>query len=378
MTGERGLDSAIIHRSGIRKRPKGQKMMKTKVTELLEIEYPIILASMAWVTNAEMVAAISKAGALGTLGPNAGARVVTKDVHETGERLREQIKRVKSLTDKPFAVNFVVGAAGFDKAFSERCVEVGIEEGVPVGIVSQGSPTVHTERLKKAGMKVIHVCATVRHAKKAEEAGVDAVVASGTDGGGHSGFDQNTTFCLVPQVADAVNIPVIAGGGVADGRQLTAALALGAEGVYVGTRFIATRECPAHENYKMALLNSKDGDTIAIRHGTMGKAGPGNRGFTGERRGSMRLLLNDKLRDIFIRHSGMVSFDAIMKETGPPEKYKGGSLTAASLVYGDAEAGFFAAGQGVGLINEIISCEELIQKFLKEAEAAKKKTVHTD
>jgi enoyl-[acyl-carrier protein] reductase II len=344
--------------------------MKTRITELLGIEHPIIMASMAWVSNGEMVAAISKAGALGTLGPNAGARMVTKDVTETGERLREQIRIVKSLTDKPFAVNFVVGAAGLDKAFSERCLEVGIEEEVPVAIVSQGSPRVHTERLKKAGMKVIHVCAAVNHAQKAEEAGVDAVVASGTDGGGHSGFDQNTTFCLVPQVTDAVKIPVIAGGGVADGRQLVAALALGAEAVYVGTRFIATHENPAHANYKKALLAAKDGDTIAIRHGSVGKAGPGNKGFTGERRGSVRMLLNDRMRDIQIRHSGMVTYDTLMKYASPPESYKGGSLTAASLVYGDVEAGFFAAGQGVGLIHEIMSCETLVKEMMKAAEAA--------
>ena len=272
--------------------------MKTEVTELLGIEHPVLLAAMAWVTNAEMVAAISNAGALGTLGPNAGARTVTIDVNETGERLREQIKRVKSLTDLPFAVNFVVGVAGLDKVYSDRCVEVGIGERIPIAIISQGNPNVYTERLKNAGIKVVHVCATVRHAQKAQEAGVDAIVASGTDGGGHSGFDQNTTFCLVPQVVEAVNIPVIAGGGVANGRQLLAALALGAEGVYVGTRFIATAECPAHEGYKKIILSSKDGDTIAIRHGEVAKPGSGNRGFAAERRGSLRIILNDKISDI--------------------------------------------------------------------------------
>jgi len=344
--------------------------MKTKITALLGIRHPIVMASMAWVSNGEMVAAVSKAGALGTLGPNAGARTVTKDVHETGERLRNEITRVRAETDKPFAVNFVVGAAGLDLDFSERCIRVGIEEQVPVAIVSQGSPLVHTERLKKAGMKVIHVCAAVKHARKAEEAGVDAVVASGTEGGGHSGFDQNTTLCLAPQVADAVNIPVIAGGGIADGRQLAAVLALGAEGIYVGTRLIATRESPAHENYKKAICQGEDGDTIAIRHGTVGTSGPGNRGFTGERRGSVRMLLNDRMRDIMIEHGGLVNYDTIMKHTAPPESYKGGSLTAASLVYGDAKAGFFAAGQGVGLIRDILSCEEVIRKIMDEAETA--------
>lgn len=347
--------------------------MKTRITEMLGIKHPIIMAAMAWVSNAEIVAAVSNAGGLGTLGPNAGAKVVTSDVAETGERLRAQIKKVRELSDRPFAVNFVVGAAGLDKEFSERCIEVGIKERVPVAIVSQGSPMVHTERLKNAGMKVIHVCAAVAHARKAEEAGVDAVVASGTDGGGHSGFDQNTTFCLIPQVADAVRIPVVAGGGVADGRQLVAALALGAEGVYVGTRFIATKENPAHERYKEALVRSRDGDTIAIKHGSIARPGAGNTGFTGERRGSLRMLLTDKLREIFVENSGVVDFAKVARAYGVVPKEKGGSATAAASIYGDPDLPFWAAGQGVGLINEIISCGDLARKIMDEAERAQQK-----
>ena len=347
--------------------------MKTAITELLGIEHPIILAAMAWVTNAEMVAAISNAGGLGTIGPNAGATTITKDVHETGERLRKQIQKVRSLTDRPFAVNFVVGVAGLDKEYSERCIEVGIEERVPIAIVSQGSPTHHTERLKKAGMKVMHVCATVKHAIKAEELGVDAVIASGTDGGGHSGFDQNTTFCLIPQVASSIEVPVIAGGGVAHGSQLMAALALGAEGVYVGTRFIATIECPALEDYKKALLSTKDGGTIAIRHGQVAKPGSGNRGFTAERRGSLRIILDDRLRDILIAQKGMVDFDTLVKAGGSLLKREGGPPSEAAMVNKEEGSGFFAAGQGVGLINEIITCKDLIQKFMNEAEQAKEK-----
>jgi NAD(P)H-dependent flavin oxidoreductase YrpB (nitropropane dioxygenase family) len=346
--------------------------MKTAVTELLGIEHPIILAAMAWVTNAEMVAAISEAGALGTLGPNAGATHATPDVKETGERLRQQIQRVRELTDRPFAVNFVVGAAGLDKAFSERCVEVGIEEKVPIAIVSQGNPMLHTERLKKAGMKVIHVCAAVRHAQKAEQVGVDAVVASGTDGGGHSGFDQNTTFCLIPQVVDAVKIPVIAGGGVADGRQVFAALALGAEGAYVGTRFIATEECPAHESFKRSILRARDGDTIAIRHGMPARYGSGNRGFNAERRGSLRMIVNDKIRDLMIEHSGLLTYDLLMGTVSAPDE-EVGSASGATMVHGDTDTGFYAAGQGVGLVDEILSCREVVQQMTKEAEQSRQK-----
>jgi len=343
--------------------------MKTRITDLLGIDYPIVLAAMAWVTNAEMVAAVSKAGALGTIGPNAGARFVTKDVNETGKRLREQIKKVRAITDRPFAVNLVVGAAGLDKEFSEQCVEVAIEEQIPVAIVSQGSPLAHTERLKKTGIKVIHVCAAVKHAMKAEKVGVDAVVASGTDGGGHSGFDQNTTYCIVPQIADAVKVPVIAGGGVCDGRQLTAAIALGAEGVYVGTRFLATVECPAHENYKEALLKSKDGDTIAIRHGNVAMPGSGNRGFAAERRGSVRLILDSKMRKFLVENKGAIEFDSLMNSFSRPKDERI-SQTVASMLYGDSDCGFFGAGQGVGLINEVVSCEEVIQKIMREADAA--------
>lgn len=152
--------------------------MKTRITELIGIKYPIIQASMSWISDAGLAAAVSTAGGLGTIGPNSGYKKFTRDVRETGERLREQIKMVRSITDRPFAVNFVVGAPGLDKDFSESCIEVGIEEKVPVAVVSQGSPGVHTRRLKDAGMKVIHVCASVEHAKKAEDAGVDAAVAS--------------------------------------------------------------------------------------------------------------------------------------------------------------------------------------------------------
>ncbi|HNV65373.1 MAG TPA: nitronate monooxygenase [Smithellaceae bacterium] len=345
--------------------------MKTRITEILNIKHPIVLAAMAWVTNAEMVAAISEAGGLGTIGPNAGARVVTRDVQETGERLRKQIQSVKKLTDKPFAVNFVVSAGGLEKKFSECCMKVAMEERVPVAIVSQGSPSAYTKQLQEAGMKVIHVCASVTHALKAQKAGVDAIVASGTEGGGHSGFDQNTTFCLVPQVTRAVKIPVIAGGGIADGRQLTAALALGAEGVYVGTRFIATRECPAHETFKKVIVNSKDGDTVSIRHGMVAKPGTGNREFTDERRGSLRMVLTDKIREILIQKAGHIDFNDLSLGQDPVPMEKGGSATAAALIYGDPSVPFWAAGQSVGLIDEIISCAEVIKRMMAEAEQAR-------
>jgi NAD(P)H-dependent flavin oxidoreductase YrpB (nitropropane dioxygenase family) len=343
--------------------------MKTRITEMLRITYPILLAPMAWITDAELAAAVSEAGGLGTIGPNAGFKMVTTDVDETGERLREQIQKCKKLTDRPFAVNFVVGVMGWDRDFSDKCLEVGIDEGIPVAIVSQGSPAVYTPVLKKAGIKVIHVCSTVRHAQKAEAAGVDAIVVSGTEGGGHSGFDQITTFCLVPQAVDAVTIPVIAGGGVTNARGLMGALSLGAEGVYMGTRFMATKECPAHPNVKQAVLAATDTSTMAVRHGspiTTDDPTRGNRGFVEERRGSVRILLNDHVRKILAETRGNLSYEAL-RSPGDSDRNVQSNRTVDAFVHGNLESNSMTVGQGAGLITDIPTCRELIQRIIGEA-----------
>ncbi|MBW1985048.1 MAG: nitronate monooxygenase [Deltaproteobacteria bacterium] len=345
--------------------------MQTRLTELLGIKYPIVEASMAWITDAEMAAAVSNAGGLGTIGPNAGLKTVTADVSETGERLREQIKKCREMTDKPFAVNFVVGVVGWDRDYSDRCVKVGIDEEVPVAIISQGSPQVYTQRLKETGMKVIHVCSTVRHVKKAEAEGVDAVVVSGTEGGGHSGFDQITTFCLVPQAADAVEIPVIAGGGIADARGLVGALALGAEGIYMGTRFMATKECPTHPNVKQAVLAATDTSTIAVRHGSPAKAtgqNTGDRGFVEERRGSVRMLINDYMKRIMTEKGADLTFDSALEASDEQESNPESNRTVAAFVHGDLEKNSITVGQGSGLIHDVPSCKELIERIVHEAE----------
>jgi NAD(P)H-dependent flavin oxidoreductase YrpB (nitropropane dioxygenase family) len=294
---------------------------------------------------------------------------VTTDVDETGERLREQIQKCKKLTDRPFAVNFVVGVMGWDRDFSDKCLEVGIDEGIPVAIVSQGSPAVYTPVLKKAGIKVIHVCSTVRHAQKAEAAGVDAIVVSGTEGGGHSGFDQITTFCLVPQAVDAVTIPVIAGGGVTNARGLMGALSLGAEGVYMGTRFMATKECPAHPNVKQAVLAATDTSTMAVRHGspiTTDDPTRGNRGFVEERRGSVRILLNDHVRKILAETRGNLSYEAL-RSPGDSDRNVQSNRTVDAFVHGNLESNSMTVGQGAGLITDIPTCRELIQRIIGEA-----------
>jgi NAD(P)H-dependent flavin oxidoreductase YrpB (nitropropane dioxygenase family) len=303
-------------------------------------------------------------------------KTVTADVFETGERLREQIRKCREMTNKPFAVNFVVGVVGWDRDYSDRCVEIGIEEKVPVAIISQGSPQVYTQRLKKEGMKVIHVCSTVRHVKKAEAEGVDAVVVSGTEGGGHSGFDQITTFCLVPQAADAVEIPVIAGGGVADARGLMGALALGAEGIYMGTRFMATRECPAHPNVKQAVLTATDTSTIAVRHGSPVQVkgqNTGDRGFVEERRGSVRMLINDYIKEIMAEKGADFTFDSALEASDEQESNPESNRTVAAFVHGDLDRNSITVGQGSGLIHDVPTCKELIERIVYEAERVMEK-----
>lgn len=238
-------------------------MTNNRICELLGIQYPIIQAPMNWVSGADLVAAVSNAGALGTLGPNAGSDTITEDVDLTGERLRAQIKKVKSLTQKPFAVNIAIGV-GESQKYSRRCLEVVIEEGIPVSIVSVGRPDVYTKELKSAGIKVFHAISTPKHAKKAEDAGVDAVICEGFESGGHKGFTELTTMVLTPMVVDAVKIPVIAGGGIADARAVIAILALGAEGVYMGTRFMITKESDTHPLVKEAVLKGEDACTVSL------------------------------------------------------------------------------------------------------------------
>jgi len=218
---------------------------------------------MNWVSGAELTAAVSSAGGLGTLGPNAGAENITTDVELTGERVRNQIRKVKSLTGKPFAINISVGFGERTK-YSQKIVKVVIEEGVPVAIVSVGRPDVYTETLKKAGMKVFHAISTARHAKTAERVGVDGVICEGFEAGGHKGFTELTSFVLIPIVAEAVQIPVIAGGGIGDARGMLAAIALGADGVYMGTRFMATKESESHPRVKDDIVKAEDVCTVSL------------------------------------------------------------------------------------------------------------------
>lgn len=319
-------------------------MKRTRICELLGIEHPIIQAPMNWITGANLAAAVSNAGGLGTMGPNAGATAITQDVTLTGERLRNEIRKAKTLTEKPFAVNFPIGF-GELRAFADRCIEVALEEGIPVAIVSMGSPEIYTGRLKQAGVRVLHIVASVRHAGKAEGAEVDAVVAQGYEAGGHSGVDKLPTLVLVPQVVNAVRIPVIAAGGIADARGVVAALALGAEAVYMGTRFVATHECDAHPDMKQAVVTANDTSTISWGR----KLGVG---------------IGRSLRNEFTRkYLEMETSGASFKDLG--------SLVLAhpmmnSLVLGDLVNSEAPCGAAAGLIKGIVSAREIIESITAE------------
>jgi enoyl-[acyl-carrier protein] reductase II len=220
-------------------------MIKTRVTELLGIEYPIIQGGMAWVATHELAAAVSQAGGLGII----AAGNAPKEV------IRNEIREVKKLTNKPFGVNIMLLSP-----FVDEVVDTVLEEGVSVVTTGAGNPGKYLERFKEKNIKVIPVVPSVALAKRMEKEGVDAVIVEGTESGGHIG--ELTTFALVPQVVDAVNIPVIAAGGIADARGFVAAFALGAEGVQMGTRFVLSTEAKVHENYKNLLLKAKDRDAI--------------------------------------------------------------------------------------------------------------------
>lgn len=242
--------------------------MKNRICALLDIHYPIIQAPMNWVSGAALTAAVSEAGGLGCLGPNSGADTIVEDVEITGERMREQIHKVRRLTGRPFAVNVVIGIGDAIK-YSRKIVDVIIEEKVPAVIASVGRPDIYTDRLKAAGVRVLHAISTARHARKAQESGVDAVICEGYEAGGHKGLTELTNLVLTPMVADAVKIPVVAGGGIGDARGVLAALALGADGVYMGSRFMATRESESHSNVKEAIVHAEDACTVSVPKGFM-------------------------------------------------------------------------------------------------------------
>lgn len=311
-------------------------MKRTRVCELLEIEYPIIQGAMNWVANGELAAAVSEVGGLGIITP--GANWDRKG--ERADNLRLQIRRAKERTAKPFGVNLTV----LDPE-SRKFAEIVASEGVPIVTTSAGNPATLTPFLKERGIKVLHVVASCRHARGAERAGVDAVIAEGYEAGGHNGMDEIPTFVLVPQVVDAVNVPVIAAGGIADGRGLVAALALGAEGVQMGTRFIATTECCAHPRFKEAVLNADDAATV----------------ITGRKIGPTR-----GLRNAFTDR--MLEMEAAGASADELQQFIGFGRSPAGQLDGDAEEGEMYCGAVAGLVKTIVSAGDVVREVMREAE----------
>ena len=302
--------------------------MKTRITELLGIEYPVIQGGMAWVAEHNLAAAVSNAGGLGLIGAaSAPAEVV-----------REEIRKCKELTDKPFGVNIMLLNPN-----APEVAQVVVEEGVRVVTTGAGNPAKYMELWKQAGVKVIPVIASVAMAKMMERAGADAVVAEGMESGGHIGA--TTTFALIPQTVDAVEIPVIAAGGIADGRGLAAAFMLGAEAVQMGTRFVAAKESIVHPNYKEKIIKAKDIDSTV----------------TGTTTGHpVRCLKNAMTREYQRLEKEGADFMEL-------EKLTLGSLRKA-VIEGDVTGGTLMAGQIAGLVKREDSCAEIIQEIVGDAE----------
>ena len=330
-------------------------MKSNRLCELLGIEYPIIQAPMNWITGAELASAVSNAGGLGVIGPNAGATEETDDVVETGERLRQQIRKTRSLTKKPFGVNLMSASTDLrpgSKPFSDQCTKVAIEEGISIAVLAGDKPELYSKQLKQAGIKVLHraLIVNVEIAQKAEQAGIDAFIAVGFEAGGHSGFHRIPTFVLVPQIVNALKIPVVAGGGIADGKGMTAALALGAEGVYIGTAFMVATECPVHKNVKQAIVNARDTSTTTVE------------GYGGIVLRAMNTTLIQ--RCIQMKTKGF-SLEEITVT------YRAGYRKG--MIEGDSEQGTFIFGADAGLIKEIKSAADIVQGIIAETEQTIKK-----
>lgn len=307
-------------------------MKRTRICDLLGIEYPIIQGGMTWVANAELAAAVSAAGALGLISPNAGMALEGNVV----EHLRSQIRRAKGLTDKPFGVNLPIQTPEI-----KDLIDVTIEEGVKVVTTSAGNPALYTGVFKEAGVKVFHVVASVRHAKGAERHGVDAVIAEGYEAGGHNGMDELPTMVLVPQVVDVVDVPVVAAGGIADARGLVAALALGADGIQMGTRFVATYECVAHPNFKDAIVKANDAGTV----------------ITGRKLGPARILKGEFASKMLELESGGATPEELLAFIGVA-RARTGELDG-DLVDGEAYCGAVA-----GMIKEIVSAGDVVRSIV--------------
>ena len=309
--------------------------IKTKITQLFNIEYPIIQAGMVWVSGWKLASSVSNEGGLGLIGSGS----MKPDL------LREHIQKCKAATSKPFGVNIPLLRGDADEL-----VRVTIEEGVKIVFSSAGHPGKFIKQLKENDIKVAHVIPSVKHALKAEEVGCDAVVGEGVEAGGHNGINETTTLSLIPQLVDAVKIPVVAAGGIADGRGILAALSLGAEGVQIGTRFAATVESSAHQNYKQKVVEAKDDGTV----------------LAFKKIGLVRMLKND-FADRAIKAESEGWDESKLKEL------LGSKRERLGIFEGDEIQGELEAGQSSGLVNEILTVKEVFNKLLNEISEAKQR-----
>ena len=298
-----------------------------RICEILNVKYPIIQGGMAWVADSNLAAAVSNAGGFGIIGTGSA----------TADIVKKEIDNCRRLTDKPFGVNVMLMSPNADEV-----IDLIIEEK-PAGITTgAGNPAKYMDRLKEAGIKVIPVVPTVALAQRMEKLGADAVIAEGTEAGGHIG--ELTTMVLAPQVAEALSIPVIAAGGVADGRGIAASFALGAEGVQIGTRFICSEECNIHQNYKDAVLKAKDRDAVV----------------TGRPTGHPVRTLKNKLAKKYLK---------MEKEGASPEELEklGAGALRLAVVEGDKDGGSFMAGQSAAMVREIKPCKDIVEEISKQA-----------
>ena len=312
-------------------------MLKTRITEFFGIERPIVQGGLMWVATAELVSAVSNAGGMGFM---------TALTFPDAERLRSEIRRCREMTDKPFGVNLTFLPTVRPPDYP-ALIRVCLEERIRFIETAGRNPQPYMPQIKSAGIKVIHKCTSVRHALKAEKIGCDAISIDGFEAAGHPGEDDVTTLILVPLVRDAVGVPIIASGGFADGRGLVAALALGADGMNMGTRFVATREAPVHDNLKLALVRRSETETRLIMRSL---------------RNTERVLHNRAAEKVLeIESRG----DTRIQDLIP---YVSGLAGKEMLEAGDVEKATMAAGQCIGLIRDIPTCRELLDRIMAEAE----------
>jgi enoyl-[acyl-carrier protein] reductase II len=309
-------------------------MMQNKITELFNIKYPLIQAGMVWNSGYKLASAVSNAGGLGLIG--AGSMYP--------EILREHIQKCKKATDKPFGVNVPMLYLQIDEIMN-----IIVEEGVKIVFTSAGNPKTWTSFLKEKGITVVHVVSSVKFALKSQEAGVDAVVAEGFEAGGHNGREETTTFTLIPMVREKISIPLIAAGGIATGRGMLAAMVLGADGVQVGSRFVASEESSAHINFKQKVIDTLDGDTKL----TLKELAP------------VRLIKNKFYQEVEALYGENPTIDQLKELLGRARAKKG-------MFEGDLDDGELEIGQIAGLIHEIKPAAEIVKEIISEYESVKK------